>query len=388
MCLETSAWLQDKEILTCLSCIECFQGCGTFTDTPHSRSWCNARRNPRTLGVKVIQILRVSVNIVPRHPRITIMRDDMKLVNVYSALDTRCIHVLKNVAWCMRIWQGSTPQRGPPVLIVSCPWLCTSENEAGVALGPALRHLGTVRAAQAQRSQQPHEEAPGARLPSPSLLRPTCNNEIKRVQGIKYLGVIPEPRLAFHRHLRYAANNANLDIGYQMLKPMYRFLLEELKARKEATLRTWQIIWGNSDKGRTTHTIFPGVQERLCIGKWLVIGHYSAQFLTGHEKLRKKLSSIDLVDHPDCVVCGVPDIPAHTVQYPKIEKLRIEFEGKHEHLRLRGMLRDMNMASGMLRYLTSIGKRREEVDVRWSNRRLSDEFGGSQEDGDDINTPD
>ncbi|KAJ8867963.1 hypothetical protein PR048_031772 [Dryococelus australis] len=34
----------DEELLGYPPCVECFQGCGTVTDAPHSRSWCNARR--------------------------------------------------------------------------------------------------------------------------------------------------------------------------------------------------------------------------------------------------------------------------------------------------------------------------------------------------------
>ncbi|KAJ8887801.1 hypothetical protein PR048_014019, partial [Dryococelus australis] len=145
----------------------------------------------------------------------------------------------------------------------------------------------------------------------------------------------------------------------------------EWREMKEAKLTARQTRWDLRVKGRLTHGLFPCVRERLRLEKWLEVGHYTAQFLTGYGNFHAKLSSLGMVEDPLCVVCGKEDTSTHALKCPKIEEIRLEFEGNQGPLCLGPMLRDRDKMACLLQHLTRVGKRREEFDVWWSGPRLS-----------------
>lgn len=121
-------------------------------------------------------------------------------------------------------------------------------------------------------------------------------------------GTPPIDLLLDERRARY-----DLRIGKDTKLGDREFLATDVDAVKKVkteTINRWQARWAENMHGQDTSAFFANVEDRLK-ATWVQPSHYVTQILTGHGNFGANLARRGLRDCGDCVVCGVPDTPAH-----------------------------------------------------------------------------
>lgn len=91
-------------------------------------------------------------------------------------------------------------------------------------------------------------------------------------------------------------------------------------------LQTWQEEWDNSDKGRCTYKLLPNLEQ------WInscprSLDRDTTLFLSSHCEMGVHLHRIGKQDSPNCLICEVPDSPAHRLMdCPIFEAARNEVQ--------------------------------------------------------------
>lgn len=135
----------------------------------------------------------------------------------------------------------------------------------------------------------------------------TCSTMALQVLcGTTPLGILATEKC--HRYkIRKGVPFSYYDFQYCMIIPTAQ-AKEKLRSISN---RIWQDSWDNSDKGRTTHSFIPSIEERLN-NRHFKTGFCTTQFLTGHGDFRFKLFGFNLCDVSERD-CGEEETSNHTL---------------------------------------------------------------------------
>lgn len=166
-------------------------------------------------------------------------------------------------------------------------------------------------------------------------------SDIKKLKGTQRKALIPvvgSYRTASGDSLCVAAGETPVNILVQEARARYEVRKgrdakigevtiapdrDAIESIKKAGREMWQAEWESSTKGRTTHSFFKNVSDRVA-ARWVRPGRWSAQLLTGHGDFRARLASLGLAGDGACACGGGGDtVPHHILECREFEAQRI-----------------------------------------------------------------